>query len=48
MIIDPSSGFRDADGHSFTIYDVHYTINSVRSPIAGSFFSIEYPRKIKV
>ena len=40
MIIDPSSSFYDYEGHSFTIYDANYTLNSVTNPIPGSFFSI--------
>jgi hypothetical protein len=50
LTIDPSSSFIDADGHSLTIYDAYYTINSVRSqiPDSDSFFSIVSSKMILV
>jgi hypothetical protein len=39
LTIDPTSSFRDDDGHSLTIKDAQYTFNSVPYPIPGSFFT---------
>jgi hypothetical protein len=48
LTIDPSASFRDADGHSLTIKDAFYTINSIRSQIPGSFFTIVSSKMILV
>ena len=47
-IINTLSSFSDYEGHSITIEDASYTFNSVKSPIPGSFFSIDSSKNIKV
>ena len=45
IMIDPSNNFRDKDDHWLTINDAYYTLDSITSPIPGSFFSFDNTRR---
>lgn len=46
MLINTYSSFYDLDNQLLTINDAYYTLNTVRYPIPGSFFSFDASSKM--